>query len=134
MAAATPSSWPLPEASGSACGVSRCSAGPGRGDPVLLERLVPTWSRTRSGTTQPGGWVEVDTGRAGPAAVVRVTNSGPPIPADEVAALFEPFRRLEPDRTGAARGTGLGLSIVRAVATAHGGTPPPPPAPAAGWK
>jgi signal transduction histidine kinase len=53
--------------------------------------------------------------------VVRVANSGPPIPPDQVGTLFEPFRRLEPDRTGSDRGAGLGLSIVRSVATAHGG-------------
>ncbi|HEY4728277.1 MAG TPA: sensor histidine kinase, partial [Actinomycetes bacterium] len=34
---------------------------------------------------------------------------------------FEPFRRLEADRTGSDRGAGLGLSIVKAVAAAHGG-------------
>jgi signal transduction histidine kinase len=65
--------------------------------------------------------VEVNTSRAGPLTVVRVANSGPPIRPDQVAALFEPFRRLGGDRTGSARGAGLGLSIVRSVATAHGG-------------
>ena len=54
--------------------------------------------------------------------MVRVANGGPPIPPDQVATLFEPFRRLEADRTGSDRGAGLGLSIVRSVATAHGGT------------
>jgi signal transduction histidine kinase len=54
--------------------------------------------------------------------VVRVANGGPLIPPEQVATLFEPFRRLEADRTGSDRGAGLGLSIVRSVATAHGGT------------
>jgi signal transduction histidine kinase len=71
---------------------------------------------------RPGGWVEVDTGRAGPTSVVQVANGGPLIPPDQVATLFEPFRRLEADRTDSDRGAGLGLSIVRSVATAHGGT------------
>ena len=47
---------------------------------------------------------------------------GRPIPPDQVAGLFEPFRRLGGDRTGSDRGAGLGLSIVRSVAAAHGGT------------
>jgi len=47
--------------------------------------------------------------------------SGPPITAEQAAALFEPFRRLHADRVGSARGSGLGLSIVRAVARAHAG-------------
>lgn len=52
--------------------------------------------------------------------VVRVANGGPH-PPDQVATLFEPFRRLGADRTGSDRGAGLGLSIVKAVAAAHGG-------------
>ncbi len=48
-------------------------------------------------------------------------NSGPVVPVYEVETLFEPFRRLQGERVGAAHGFGLGLSIVRAVARAHGG-------------
>lgn len=40
------------------------------------------------------------------------------VPADEHAALFEPFRR---GRTGGAEGLGLGLFIARQIALAHGG-------------
>jgi signal transduction histidine kinase len=97
-------------------------AAPVAGDRALLERLVANLVENAVRHNQPGGWVEVDTGRAGPLAVVRVANGGPSIPPDLVGTLFEPFRRLDPDRTGSARGAGLGLSIVRSVATAHGGT------------
>jgi signal transduction histidine kinase len=91
------------------------------GDPALLERLVANLVENAVRHNRPGGWIKVDTGRAGPLAVVRVANSGPRIPPDQVDTLFEPFRRLHPDRTGSNRGAGLGLSIVRSVATAHGG-------------
>jgi signal transduction histidine kinase len=96
-------------------------AAPVAGDRALLERLVANLVENAVRHNQPGGRVEVDTGRAGPLAVVRVANSGPPIPPAQVDTLFEPFRRLEPDRTGSDRGAGLGLSIVRSVATAHAG-------------
>ena len=96
-------------------------AAPVAGDRALLERLVANLVENAVGHNRPGGWVEVDTGRAGPLAVVRVANGGPPIPPAQVDALFEPFRRLEADRTGSDRGAGLGLSIVRSVAAAHGG-------------
>jgi signal transduction histidine kinase len=59
---------------------------------------------------------------SGPDATITVTNSGPVIPAYEVAALFEPFRRLDGDRVTSSNGAGLGLSIARSVARAHGGT------------
>jgi signal transduction histidine kinase len=97
-------------------------AAPVAGDRALLERLVANLVENAVRHNRPGGWVEVDTGRAGPLAVIRVANGGPGIPPDQVATLFEPFRRRNPDRTGSHRGAGLGLSIVRSVATAHGGT------------
>ena len=34
--------------------------------------------------------------------------------------IFEPFRRLDDERTATATGVGLGLSIVRAIADVHG--------------
>jgi signal transduction histidine kinase len=55
------------------------------------------------------------------------------IPADQAAGLFQPFRRLGPDRViphsrlrsggrGSHRdGLGLGMSIVAAVVAVHGG-------------
>jgi signal transduction histidine kinase len=51
-----------------------------------------------------------------------VENTGPPGPADEIPALFEPFRRRTTDRLVTAKGVGPGLSIVRSVVTSHGGT------------
>ena len=121
-AAADALSVAAPEVARLGLRVSRVlGAAPVAGDRALLERLVANLVENAVRHNRPDGWVEVDTGRGGPLAVVRVANGGPPIPPDQVATLFEPFRRLEADRTGSDRGTGLGLSIVRAVATAHGG-------------
>lgn len=55
---------------------------------------------------------------SGPRVDVSVHNLGPPIPADRLPAIFEPFRR----GTSVGRGLGLGLFIVREIAAAHGGT------------
>jgi signal transduction histidine kinase len=38
-----------------------------------------------------------------------------------VESLFEPFRRLQEERTTGSRGIGLGLSIVRSIVRAHHG-------------
>jgi signal transduction histidine kinase len=123
MAAADALDAAAPEVGRLGLRVSRVlGAAPVAGDRALLERLVANLVENAVRHNRPGGWVEVDTGRAGPRSLVRVANGGPPIPPDQVATLFEPFRRLDPDRTGSGRGAGLGLSIVRSVATAHGGT------------
>jgi PAS domain S-box-containing protein len=55
-------------------------------------------------------------------AVVEVTNTGPPIPADQVPHLFEPFRRGDDERSQRRKGLGLGLYIAVQIAAAHGGT------------
>ena len=49
---------------------------------------------------------------------VSVHNDGPPIAADLLPVIFEPFRRGD---GGDDTGLGLGLYIVRAIAHAHGG-------------
>jgi signal transduction histidine kinase len=51
-----------------------------------------------------------------------VTNTGQHVPAEQLPALFEPFRRLTADRTDHGGGAGPGLSIVRSITAAHNGT------------
>jgi signal transduction histidine kinase len=92
------------------------------GDPVLLERLAANLVDNAVRHNVPGGRLVVETYGDGRNAVLRVANSGPPVPQQDVPALFEPFRRLAPDRTGPPTGFGLGLSIVAAVCAAHHGT------------
>jgi signal transduction histidine kinase len=89
------------------------------GDPVLLERLVTNLVQNAILYNRPGGVVHL---RAGPNPALIVRNTGPVVRPDAVPALFEPFRRLDRDRTSDAKGAGLGLSIVRSVAQAHNGT------------
>jgi signal transduction histidine kinase len=88
------------------------------GDEVLLARLVANLVENAIRYNRPDGTVTITLTRA---ALV-VVNTGAPVRPDRVPELFEPFRRLHPDRTGAAGGAGLGLSIVAAIAHAHGAT------------
>jgi signal transduction histidine kinase len=87
---------------------------------VLLERVVQNLVQNAVAYNVEGGWVSVRTATNVGHVEVAVTNTGPVVPAYEVPALFEPFRRLR-NRVGSADGTGLGLSIVRSVAITHGG-------------
>lgn len=91
------------------------------GDPDLLERLAGNLVENAVRHNVDDGWLSARTSTHDGQARLEVANSGLPIPAEEVAGLFEPFRRLGAART-ASRGAGLGLSIVRSVAAAHGGT------------
>lgn len=96
---------------------------PAVGDALLLERLVHNLVENAiRHNVGAGGWVRVSCRVEGARAVLVVENTGPVVPADEVPALFEPFRRHAADRLVTAKGVGLGLSIVRSVASAHGGT------------
>ena len=91
------------------------------GDSGLVERLAGNLIENAVRHNVDGGWVRVDTGSVGGRARLEVSSSGPVVPPEQVAALFEPFRRHGTARTSR-RGAGLGLAIVRAVAQAHGGT------------
>jgi len=98
-----------------------------RGDASLLEQVATNLVHNAMRHNLPesaGGWVDVVTYDQGEYGLLVVANSGPPVPADAVESLFEPFRRLRAPgapRRPEDRGAGLGLSIVRSVVRAHGG-------------
>jgi signal transduction histidine kinase len=51
---------------------------------------------------------------------IRVTDTGPGIPASELHRLFVPFDRLGAEN-GAEQGAGLGLALARGLVEAMGG-------------
>lgn len=52
---------------------------------------------------------------------IDIHNDGEPIPEEELAAIFEPFRRASAARKSS-EGLGLGLFIAQSIAQAHGGS------------
>jgi signal transduction histidine kinase len=93
------------------------------GDPQLLQRLTANLIDNAVRHNVPdGGWITVRTGVTEGRPTLSVANSGPAIKADQIDALFQPFRRLGDQRTRRRDGHGLGLSIVAAITAAHGGT------------
>jgi signal transduction histidine kinase len=95
------------------------SPAPASGDPRLIERLVTNLVDNALRHTTPHGRVKVLTATRTGRAVLSVTNTGSPVPADQIQRLLQPFQRLATDQTGEHDGLGLGLSIVAAIATAH---------------
>jgi signal transduction histidine kinase len=52
---------------------------------------------------------------------IRIQDSGPGLPSDQLEKVFEPFYRVEDSRSRETGGSGLGLTIARGIAEAHGG-------------
>jgi signal transduction histidine kinase len=70
---------------------------------------------------QPGGWIRLSTFTQDDRTVLKVSNSGPGIPAAELPLVFERFYRAEKSRANGGHHSGLGLAIVEAIVKAHGG-------------
>ena len=88
------------------------------GDRVLLRELLSNLVDNAVRYTPESGIVTVQVVLAPHGAVtLAVRDTGPGVPDDERAKVFEPFYR---GRDAVAPGTGLGLAIVRTIADAHG--------------
>ena len=94
------------------------------GSPALVLRMVTNLVQNAVVHNLPaGGTVAVHTESRQGASVLRVENTGPPLPPDLVPTLTEPFQRgTERARTDEHAGVGLGLAIVHSIVRAHGGT------------
>jgi signal transduction histidine kinase len=95
---------------------------PVSGDPHLIQRLVSNLVDNALHHNHPGGNVHVLVDAQARQARLKVTNTGPHVPPDQVGRLLEPFQRMATDRAGQHDGLGLGLSIVAAIANSHHAT------------
>jgi signal transduction histidine kinase len=57
----------------------------------------------------------------GPWCIIEVRDSGPGIPSDKIAHVFEPFVQLSSDGQATRKGSGLGLTVSRQLALLMGG-------------
>ncbi|MEU6665687.1 HAMP domain-containing sensor histidine kinase [Streptomyces sp. NPDC046727] len=104
------------------------------GSAELLLRMVTNLVQNAIVHNLPaGGTVTVHTEAQHDASVLRVENTGHPVPPELVPTLTEPFRRgTERVRTDEHAGVGLGLAIVHSIVRAHDGTLALVPRPAGG--
>lgn len=104
------------------------------GSAELLLRMVTNLVQNAVVHNLPaGGAVTVRTEAYGDTSVLRVENTGRPLPPELVPTLTEPFRRgTERVRTDEHAGAGLGLAIVHSIVRAHAGTLDLTPRPSGG--
>jgi signal transduction histidine kinase len=89
-------------------------------DRTRLEQVAANLLDNALKYTPAGGRVDVEVRRAAGAAILRVRDTGPGIPPDELPRIFDRLFRGDTSRTE--RGLGLGLSLVKAIVEAHDGT------------
>ena len=90
------------------------------GDPALLRQLISNLVDNAIKFTEKGE-VRVTVGSAGATAWVEVADTGPGIPEEELAHVFDRFYRADKARSRDVPGTGLGLAIVRSITRVHSG-------------
>jgi two-component system OmpR family sensor kinase len=92
------------------------------GDPHRLRQVVDNLLANVRAHTPACAAAQVHVGTAESHAVLTVTDTGPGIPPDQAARVFDRFFRADASRSRDHGGTGLGLSVVAAITKAHGGT------------
>lgn len=93
---------------------------PCHGDAILLGQVASNLITNAITYNIAGGYVRIQTSTNENRACLRVTNSGPGIPPEEITHLFERFYRLDKSRTSG--NAGLGLPIAKAIIELHHGT------------
>ena len=94
------------------------------GDDARLRQVVSNLVTNALVHTPASAAVAIWVGVEGDSVLLRVTDTGPGMPPEEAARVFERFYRADASRTraSAAGGSGLGLSIVAALVAAHRGS------------
>lgn len=94
------------------------------GDMDLLIRLFLNLLGNAIKFTPVEGQVSVEVGSSRTEVTIAIRDTGPGIPAEHRARLFERFYRVDGDRSrpDGQGGAGLGLAIAYEIARAHGGT------------
>ena len=71
--------------------------------------------------TPEGGRVSVSARTVDQGVEVSISDTGPGIPEENLASIFEKFKQARPKGTYKNKGTGLGLAIAKQIVTSHGG-------------
>jgi signal transduction histidine kinase len=92
-----------------------------RARPDELTQVLANLLQNAQRYTPEGGDVRVIADRVAAGVRVRVANSGPGIPPEDLPRVWERFYRVEKSRDRARGGAGIGLTIVRQLVEGAGG-------------
>ena len=92
------------------------------GDPELLRRAIENIIRNAIRYSPPGAVVDIELRDHHETAQVCVRDRGPGVPPESLSRIFDPFYRVDPDRSRTGGGVGLGLAIARRAVELHDGT------------
>ena len=111
------------EAEAKGCLLTRTKSDPClvSGQPELLRRAVENVVRNAIRHAPGDTAVEIGLERLGDVAAITVRDYGPGVPDHLLGAIFEPFVRVEGDRSRTSGGVGLGLAIARRAVDLHRG-------------
>ena len=91
------------------------------GDWELLRRAMENVVRNAIRFAPPDSEVEISSATHGSVATIRVRDYGPGVPEEELSRIFDPFYRVQADRSRSSGGAGLGLAIARRAVQLHKG-------------
>ena len=96
------------------------------GDRAKLRLILDNLVSNAVKFTPDGGTITVRGRREGDGeggdVIIEVADTGPGVPLDERARIFDAFYQGATPQGGLVRGTGIGLSVVQEFVLAHGGT------------
>jgi two-component system sensor histidine kinase KdpD len=90
-------------------------------DPKCIEQVLRNLLSNAIKYSPEGGTITVQGREDGEQLLIRVSDQGVGIPAEELEKIFERFYRVEREITQNVRGAGLGLPVCRGIVEAHGG-------------
>jgi signal transduction histidine kinase len=92
------------------------------GDPELLRRAIENIIRNAIRYSPPGSPVDIALNDTPAVARITVRDYGPGVPPESLGRIFDPFYRVDPDRSRTGGGVGLGLAIARRAVELHDGS------------
>jgi len=92
-----------------------------KADRQYLEEILLALVANASKFTPERGKIKVGAQHDGESLVVRISDTGIGIPAEEQEKIFQPYYQIHRDGEGKQTGSGLGLAITKSLVELHGG-------------